>query len=188
MKNSIEKFYNPQFLIIRTEDISEYSQVEEVVYQAFKSAEHSDGNEHVLVANLRKSTNFLPELSLVAIYENQLVGHILFTKLIISNDNNENVVALGLAPVSVLPQYQNCGIGARLIQRGHEVAKSLGYSYVVLLGYPDYYSRFGYQKASLFGIKPDFEVPEEYFMIASLTDDKLVKLNGTVHYPAEFCV
>lgn len=68
-------------LTIRQEKPEDYRQVEQVVEQAFAHAEHTDHDEHNLVARLRGSEAFIPELSLVAEQDGRIVGHILFTKL-----------------------------------------------------------------------------------------------------------
>ncbi|MDE6357391.1 MAG: N-acetyltransferase, partial [Eubacteriales bacterium] len=95
---------------IRQETEKDYNEVFELIKKAFENAEHSDGNEQNLVTKLRKSTAFIPELSLVADYNGKIVGHILFSKIIIGNSNQ-----IALAPVSVLPEFQKQGIGAKLI-------------------------------------------------------------------------
>lgn len=97
-------------MIIRTEQKKDYDCVYRLVKSAFKTAEQSDGNEQDLVNALRKSSAFIPELSLVAGINEKIVGHIMFTKLQIGSHT-----ALALAPLSVLPQYQRKGIGTSLI-------------------------------------------------------------------------
>lgn len=87
-------------LVIRAEQQTDYEKIRHVVTEAFRTAEHSDGNEQNLVEALRKSQSFIPELSLVAVKDDELVGHIMFTKAFV----NETEV-LALAPLSVLPAY-----------------------------------------------------------------------------------
>ena len=116
-------------LTIRQESKNDYEEVYNVIKTAFETAEHSDGNEQDLVVALRKSDNFIPELSLVAVMDNKIVGYILFTKIKV--DKQEE---LALAPLVVLPEYQKQGIGRTLIQEGHKKAKELGYHYSVVLG------------------------------------------------------
>lgn len=87
-------------LEIRRESQSDYKEVYNVIKIAFETAEHSDGNEHNLVVALRRSDNFIPELSFVAIEDNKTVGYILFTKIKIG-DYEE----IALAPLAVLPPY-----------------------------------------------------------------------------------
>lgn len=145
----------------------------------------SDHKEQFLVERLRKSSAFIPELSLVAEIGNKIVGHILLTKLKIKNDQNE-FDSLALAPVSVLQEYQGKGVGKMLIEQAHKEAKRLGYKSIVLLGHEKYYPRFGYQQADKFGIKLPFEVPKENCMVIELMEGGLNGVRGTVEYPKEF--
>lgn len=148
--------------------------------------EHSDHQEQFLVEKLRESAAFIPELSLVAEDENGIIaGHILFTKIKIVNDK-ESFDSLALAPVSVKPEFQNQGIGAKLILWGHDRAKELGYESVILIGHEKYYPRFGYKKTSNFGISFPFEIPEENGMAIELVKDGLKNKKGVVKYPQEF--
>ncbi len=164
---------------IRQEQARDYKIVEDLVKYAFETAEHSDGNEHNLVASLRKSEGFIDELSLVAQENGEILGHIIFTKAKIGNVNG-----LALAPLSVSPQAQRKGVGTALMKRGHEIAKSMGYDIIVVLGSEKYYPRVGYKPASLLGIKAPFDVPDENFMAISLTgSDELI--HGTVEYVKE---
>ena len=130
--------------------------------------------------NLRKSNNFVPELSLVAIEDNKIVGYILFTKIKIGEYEE-----LALAPLGILPEYQKQGIGKKLIEKGHQIAKKLGYHYSIVLGSEKYYSKTGYIPASQYGIKAPFEVANENFMAIKLNDTD-VEITGIVEYAKEF--
>ncbi len=144
------------------------------------TAEHSDGNEAELVSKLRRSESYVPELSLVAVAEGKIIGHILFTKVEIGG-----CAGLALAPLAVLPQWQRKGVGTMLIKEGHKVARRLGYTVSVVLGSPDYYMRHGYSRADTMGITAPFEVEPQYFMACALGDDSAVP-QGTVRYDAAF--
>ena len=167
-------------LIIRQEQSSDYNTVYQIIKSAFENAEHSDGNEQELVAALRNSNAFVPKLSLVAIYDDSIVGHILFTKVTVNRK-----VVLALAPLSVLPAYQRQGIGQALIAEGHKIAQELGYEYSIVLGHPQYYPKAGYCPASLFGIKAPFEVPNDNFMAIKLKPTA-EPLNGIVEFDPAF--
>ncbi|MEZ4816247.1 MAG: N-acetyltransferase [Bdellovibrionota bacterium] len=171
---------------IRTEEPMDYAKSNEVVYNAFKGATHSDGDEHNLVQRLRASSTFVPKLSLVAVLKNEIVGHIIFSKIIIVKKNNTPLESLALAPVSVHPNYQKKKIGGALINRGHMIAKELGFKSVILLGHPDYYPRFGYSRASKWGIQAPFDVPDEVFMAIELVSGALDGASGVVQYPSAF--
>ena len=167
-------------LEIRQEKIKEYEEVYHVIKTAFETAEHSDGNEHDLVVALRKSNNFIPKLSLVAIEDNKIVGYILFTKIKIGQFEE-----LALAPLGVLPEYQHQSVGSKLIEEGHKIAKNLGYHYSVVLGSEKYYPKFGYIPAIQYGIKAPFDVPNENFMAIKLNEAN-TEIKGIVQYAKEF--
>ena len=173
-------------ITIRKEEEKDYKQVFQLTEEAFRDMEHSDHQEHFLVENLRKSEAFIPELSLVAEDENgRIAGHILFTKIKIVNDLASSE-SLALAPVSVKPEFQNQGLGGKLILEGHRIARELGYQSVILIGHEKYYPRFGYEKTSNFGISFPFEIPEENGMALELVKDGLKDKKGMVKYPKEF--
>ena len=180
-------------MILRSEQPSDYDAVYHVIKDAFETAEERDGNEQDLVVALRKSDAFIPSLSIVAEIDGVVVGHILFTKItLISNDSavvDEAIdgAALALAPLSVLPAYQQQGIGGALIEEGHRRAREMGYDYSVVLGSATYYPRFGYIPADELGILPCFEVPRENFMAHQLRDETS-RVSGVVRYAKEFGV
>ena len=167
-------------LKIKEAKIEDYEDVYNVIKTAFKTAQHSDGNEHELVKSLRTSDSFIPKLSLVAIKDNKIVGYILFTKVTIGF--NEEIA---LAPLAVLPDYQKQGIGSKLIKKAHKMAKHLGYHYSIVLGSEKYYKKFGYMPAIKYGIKPPFDVKSENFMAIKLKDTN-IKIQGVVKYSKEF--
>ncbi|SNT29745.1 Predicted N-acetyltransferase YhbS [Ekhidna lutea] len=172
-------------LTIRKEEPNDFHTVFNLIEKAFEPEQMTDHKEQFLVDRLRKSDAFIPELSLVAEFENNIVGHILLTKLKIKNGENE-FDSLALAPVSVLPEYQGKGIGGMLIKEAHKRAKELGYQSIVLLGHEKYYPRFGYKQADNYKIELPFEVPKENCMAIELIENGLKDVSGTVEYPKEF--
>ncbi len=165
---------------IRQERTEDYNTIHILIKSAFDSAEHADGNEQDLVIALRKSENYIPQLALVAEENGKIVGHIIFSKATVG----ENEV-LALAPLSVLPEYQRKGIGTALIKEGHKIAKKLGYRCSVVLGSETYYPRVGYVPADILGILPPFDVSRENFMAYKI-DEFLSMINGTIKYAKEF--
>ncbi|GAB6129321.1 hypothetical protein JCM17204_19120 [Blautia stercoris] len=117
------------------------------------------------------------ETSLMALKRNKP-----FTKAVV-----QGVEVLALAPLSVLPDYQNRGIGLSLMKEGHSIAHKLGYEYSVVLGHSKYYPKAGYIPASECGIKAPFEVDDESFMALNLNGSQN-KLNGVIEYDKAFGV
>lgn len=170
---------------IRQEVKSDYPVVFDLIEQAFRNEILSDKKEQFLVERLRKSDGFIPELSLVAEANQKIVGYILLTKIIIET-NTESVTSLALAPVAVLPAFQKKGIGGRLIEEAHRIAKELGYKSVILLGHENYYPKFGYHPLHHYDLSLPFEAPEENCMALELVPDALKNKKGKVSYPKEF--
>lgn len=167
-------------MLLRQETPADYGAVYQLVAEAFATAEHADGTEQDLVAALRKSGAFIPELSIVAEIGNGLAGHILFTRAAVGGDE-----VLVLAPLAVRPKYQRQGVGSALIARGHEIAAELGYSYALVLGSETYYPRAGYVPAERFGIEAPEGFPSENFMAVKLRENAR-PVGGPVAYPKEF--
>ena len=171
---------------IRQETPGDYENVISLTAKAFETMPFSEGNEDKLVANLRNAAGFIPELSLVAELDHQVVGHILFTPLVIDNEKQQ-FKSLVLGPVSVLPEFQKQGIGGALMRAGHQKATELGFQSVILIGHPEYYPRFGYKKASGFGLKVAMELPsDDVFMATELVENGLSGVSGMVIFPPEF--
>ncbi|RTK95593.1 MAG: N-acetyltransferase [Neisseriaceae bacterium] len=170
---------------IRQESTQDYLEVERLIQQVFASEESSDKQEHLLVARLRCGESFIRELSLVAELDNKIIGHILFTRAKIIGDKSV-VDTLVLAPLVVCSDFQKHGIGTKLINFGLKKAIDLGFSSVMVLGDPNYYSKFGFKSACEYGIKAPFEVEDKYFMAVELKSQALKDANGVLQYAKEF--
>ena len=170
---------------VRQEKQSDHKAVFKLIEKAFEKEEFSDHKEQFLVERLRTSEAFVPELSLVSEINHQIVGHILLTKIRITN-KNQSYESLALAPVSVVPEFQKQGIGKILIETAHEKARKSGYKSVVLLGHEDYYPKFGYVQVDKFGIELPFDVPKANCMVIELVENGLKGVHGMVEYPKEF--
>ena len=132
-----------------------------------------------LVDNLRESKAQL--ISLVAEVNKKIVGHILFSPVRLSGKGADLKIA-GLAPMAVMPNYQKQGIGTALVEKGLKHCESNGYRAAVVLGYPEYYPRFGFEPCSRFGIKSEYDVPDEVFMVKELVAGILTGYTGVVRY------
>lgn len=166
---------------IRQENKDDINAVFEVNTLAFKQ-----NNEANLVDLLRQSNTFIPELSIVATLDNKIIGHILFTKIKIVNDDKNETESLALAPMAVIPAFQQKGIGGQLIKSGLEKAKELGYKSVIVLGHEHYYPKFGFEPTIKWNIKSPYDVPTTVFMALELVTNGLKNTNGIVKYPKEF--
>lgn len=154
--------------------------IQEVVKAAFGQI-----NEARLIELIRNSPNFIRELSIVATEDGKALGHILFSPIVLET-KEQMIPALALAPLAVIPARQREGIGRQLVQVGLSKCRELGHAIVVVLGHPDYYPRFGFQKASQLGVQAPFSVPDEAFMVLELKPGVLSNVSGTVRYPAYF--
>lgn len=172
-------------MIIRQELIADYQATEDLIKRAFLQEAYSDHKEHLLVQRIRQTDAFIPELSLVAIHQGELVGHILLSTIHII-DGDKAVESLALAPVSVAPAHQRMGIGSQLIRAALKKAQTFGYHSVILLGHKEYYPKFGFQPASTWSIRAPFEVPDEAFMALELTEHALTDVKGIVRYSEAF--
>ena len=167
-------------IIVEAETQDDYEQITKLHIEAFNG-----DDEAKLVEKLRKTQEYNCKLSLVAKYRNQIIGHVLFYPIEI-NTGIKKCKTLALAPISVLPNFQHQGVGSLLIQKGLEKARKLGFKSVIVVGHSEYYPRFGFKKASKFGISAPFSVPDTAFFAIELEKDSLKNCNGTVQYPKEF--
>lgn len=124
--------------------------------------------------------------SFVAVESKEIIGHIFFSPVALQGPCADDWLVLGLAPVSVLPDYQRQGIGSLLIQQGLEKCARLGCKAVVVLGSPEYYPRFGFTRAKEKGLACEYTVPDEAFMVLELESGALEGCIGTVKYRSEF--
>ncbi|UCE20801.1 MAG: N-acetyltransferase [Candidatus Aminicenantes bacterium] len=167
-------------LKIREETENDYPKTRGVNDLAF-----GQGDEGRLIEKLRQTEKFIPELSLVAELNDEIIGHILFYPVPIRSATS-TFYSLSLAPMAVTPMYQRIGIGSRLVKEGLDVAKKLGHKSVIVVGHPEYYPRFGFKPASQWKIKVSFDVPDEAFLALELVNGELEGKSGTLEFPEEF--
>lgn len=127
-------------------------------------------------------------ISLVAVEEGHIIGHIQFSPVSVKGTNGM-ISGMGCGPMAVLPEYQRRGIGTNLVRHGIARLREDGCPFVVVLGHPDYYPRFGFVPASLYGLKSRWEdVPDEAFMVIIIDENGLNGAHGEVRYRDEFDV
>ena len=137
---------------LRPEHPSDYRAVESLTRDAFWNHYAPGCDEHYLAHILRDSPDFVPELDYVAVYDGEVIGNIMYTraKIILDRGGERDVLCFG--PLAVAPAFQGQGVGGQLITRTMDVARELGYAAVLILGDPDYYSRFGFVQAERYGV------------------------------------
>ena len=166
-------------ILIRKEKTSDRQTIREINEFAFGQGEEAD-----IVDALRQNCDEL--LSLVAVVGGHVVGHILFSPVTIEKSGQE-FRGMGLAPMAVLPSHQGGGVGSALVRRGLGLLKEQNYPFVIVMGHPSFYPRFGFEKASVHGIQPQWEgIPDEAFMIAILDPHKMAGVKGVATYRSEF--
>lgn len=164
---------------IRFEQPEDIPHVHSINQQAFEQTVEAD-----IVDKLRKAcpTSF----SLVAEEDNRLIGHILFSPVVVENTGCR-VMGMGLGPMAVLPARQRQGIGSALVRRGLDILRERNCPFIIVLGHPEFYPRFGFEIASRHGLSSQWEgVPDEAFMVLILDDDTMKGVSGIVRYRDEF--
>lgn len=164
--------------LIRPETAEDLPAVHRLVELAFGQSSEAD-----LVDALRDQAH--PLISLVAVLEGEVVGHIFFSPVSIESER-DRFTAMGLAPMAVLPDHQNKGIGSELVRAGLKECRRIGHDVVVVLGHPRYYPRFGFVPACGKGIRSEYDVADDVFMVAELTSGALGGRTGLVKYHPAF--
>ncbi len=165
-------------IFIRRETADDTTGIRAVNEQAF-----GQPGEAELVDKLRLRSSLT--ISLVAIQEDQVIGHVAFSPVTFS-PGYAALKAAGLAPVAVLPAQQRRGIGSQLVRAGLAECRRAGYEVVVVVGYPAFYHRFGFAPAHLFNIRCEFPVPEDVFMLVELKQGALTGRDSVARYQPEF--
>ncbi|WP_127529592.1 GNAT family N-acetyltransferase [Paenibacillus kobensis] len=167
---------------IRTELQQDYELVLQLNYEAFGNRD----DEAELVNRIRRSDRFVPELSIVAEQNGEIVGHLLLSKADVVNENTKHEVIV-LAPIAVSPRLQKQGIGRLLIEEGMKRCQVLQVPLVLLIGHPSYYPKFGFRPARPFGLElKQFPASDDVFMVLELRDGALNDIQGELVYPAVF--
>jgi putative acetyltransferase len=169
--------------ILRVEQPRDVMGIRRVNELAFARPEEAD-----VVDRLRQTS--IPFVSLVAEDGGAIVGHVLFTPAVVDDGERhvgQRVAGMGLAPLAVTPERQRQGIGTLLVQRGLELLRADGCPFVVVLGHPNYYPRFGFDRASTHGLTCQWPgVPDEAFMVLVFDPGALRGASGVARYRDEF--
>lgn len=168
-----------QSIVVRSETAGDIKAIDVVNLSAFEGEAEAQ-----FVDALRSSPAFVPELSLVAELNGRVVGHVLLTKVPFKRRDGI-MELLALAPMSVVPSQSHRGIGSDLIQAAIEKGRELGFGAIVVVGHPDYYERFGFRKASEWGLSCNLRVPGDAVTALELREGAL-EGGGVLDYPVQF--
>ena len=164
---------------VRKEKQEDYGAVRIVNDRAFGTPE-----EGRIIDMLRKVCQ--ETFSLVAVSDEKIVGHIFFSPVTIDHEDTQ-VIGMGLAPMAVLPEFQKQGIGSLLVKEGIRRIQGTDCPFIIVLGHEHYYPRFGFEQASIQGLKAQWEgVPDEAFMVMILNESVMAGVSGVARYRSEF--
>lgn len=166
-----------EILIGRTTE-KDFFKTEYITRESFWNIYKPGCDEHLILHNIRKSKAYISKLDLIAVFENEIIGHIISTKAkVLDSQNNENEI-LCVGPLSVLPELQKKGIGSKLMYESIKVAKEIGYHGMILFGNPEYYHRFGFKNAQEYLITTKDDQNFEPFMALELHENGLKNIKG----------
>ncbi len=165
-------------LLVKQINQNDFAITENITREAFWNVYKPGCSEHLVLNKLRKSQSYIKELDLVAMNNNQVVGHIISTKAKVVDSLNKEYEVLCVGPLSVLPDFQKKGIGGKLMKESIKIAKRLGFRGMILFGNPDYYHRFGFRNAKEFEITTKDYQNFEPFMALELFKNALIDVKG----------
>lgn len=161
---------------ILKDDDTQDDEIRKVIINAFK-----DTSEAILVENIKRESDYY--ISYIAKDGDRIVGHVMISPMLINGERN----VLSLAPVSVLEEYANRGIGTRLIKSVlSDACSNTDYKVITVLGSDHYYSRFGFIGFDDTRFKLPFDIEKRFFQVMEIEKGFLEKITGTFHYPEYF--
>jgi len=167
-------------IIMRLEEEKDYAAVEHITREAFWNVHCPGCDEHLLIHTMRSANEFIKELDYVAVYNNNVVGHIAYAKTkIFGVDAEYDVITFG--PVSVQPSFQNRSIGKKLIEHTIKKAAEMGFNAILIYGFPKYYNRFGFVNCKEFNITDAKGNFHDALMALELYPKALENISGKFH-------
>ena len=164
--------------LIRKRQSADIPRIREVNTLAFGQPEEAD-----IVDRIRERCREI--LELVAVRDDEIIGHILFSPATIAC-RERTITGAALGPMAVAPSHQRQGIGTTLVEAGVSLLREKSCPFLVVIGHPAYYPRFGFRPASQFGIQCDWDVPAAAFMMMVLAAEEMREIEGRVTFRPEF--
>lgn len=161
-------------MIIRNERSEDYRTVEEMIKKAFWNLSVPGCNEHYFVHQVRESEDFIPELDFVLEEDGKIIGHIIYVKAkLLDNEGNEKEI-LSFGPFTIHPDYQRKGYGRKLLNHSFGVAKELGYDTIAIFGNPENYACYGFKNCKRYNVCLEDDIYPVALMVKVLKDDALL--------------
>jgi predicted N-acetyltransferase YhbS len=168
---------NKMDILLRLEEEKDYDSVENLTREAFWNVYKPGCDEHLLVHNMRKTKEFIKDLDYVAVFNNEIIGNIVYAKTKVINENKEyDVITFG--PVSVLPMYQKKSVGKKLIEHTITKSKEMGFNAIMIYGNPKYYEKFGFKNSKEYKITDMEGNYIDALMALELYPKSLENING----------
>ena len=172
---------NAREIEIRPEMPADFAEIHALVKTAFETAKVSNGDEQNFVDRLRASSDYLPDLALVAIEDDRIVGCVMLTRTSIVTAAGPREILL-FAPLAVDLAHRSAGLGARLTREALERGRAAGFDAVTLVGDPAYYGRFGFRPTTDFGVDNTDGIPSQYVQMLELVPGALAGVGGTITF------
>lgn len=166
---------------LRQEVPDDYFETENVIREAFWNHYTPACDDHYLVHIMRGCPAYIPELAVVAVDGERIVGSTMSLRSYIAGDDGGHYEVLSLGPIGVLPEYQGKGVGGMLIARTKEIAGRLGFRAILLCGDPDYYTRQGFVPAERYGIRNSENMYADALQACGLYEGALKGVQGCYH-------
>ena len=170
-------------IILREEDKNDYFKNENLTREAFWNIYKPGCDEHFILHKLREKDSFIKNLTLIAIFEGEIIGNIVYSKMFRNKKMINEIICFG--PISVLPEFQRKGVGTLLIKTTLKMAKDLGYKAILITGNKNYYSRFGFNPAFDYNIHLEgnkLDDKAENFMVKELEEGFLKNNSGIYNF------
>ena len=165
-------------ITIRREEQPDQRAVEELTREAFWNVHEPGCTEHFILHNMRRHRDFVPELSLIAVYEGRPAGHIAYTRGMIAGNDGSSREVLCFGPISVHPDFQRAGIGGMLIEESAKRAAGLGYEAICIYGDPRYYRKHGFECSEIYDIRTEDGMYAVALLVRELKKGALKTLSG----------
>lgn len=169
---------------IRNEDENDYRQVEELTREAFWNLYVQGCDEHYLVHKMRTHPDFITTLDFVAVFEDKIIGNIMYTQSHLRDESNHRTETITFGPISVLPEYQKQGVGSALIRHSQKVAVENNHKVIIIQGHPHNYCKHGFRSSKDYNIS-DSEGKYPYSLLVLELEKGILKGHKRRYYPSE---